>query len=112
MGQMGQMGQMGGGFAPGGEVKAIQCQGTVTDWNEKGFGFIMFEEGTRAYVHNSQCGGEHLEKGETVAADIVTSTRNPGKFEANNVSRGFQSLYESIADITEPPAKATKFGEA
>merc|ERR1719436_8935 len=64
---------------------------TVTEWSQRGFGFIMCEDGTRAYVHNSACGGEHLEQGEPVEVDIVPDPRTPGKWQALNVVRGEKS---------------------
>merc|ERR1711957_170076 len=90
--------------APTGEPTALQAQGTVAQWNERGFGFVQFDEGTFAYVHNSQSGGEHLTQGEVIFADIYPSPRNAGKFEAQNVTRGFGN----IGMFGEPPAKAAK----
>eukprot|EP00927_Polykrikos_kofoidii_P050415 TRINITY_DN44331_c0_g1_i1.p1 TRINITY_DN44331_c0_g1~~TRINITY_DN44331_c0_g1_i1.p1 ORF type:complete len:644 (+),score=89.35 TRINITY_DN44331_c0_g1_i1:144-2075(+) len=62
-------------------------EGVVTQWYERGYGFVEFADGTRAYVHNSQCGGEHLAKGETVTAIVVEDDKNPGKFSAQEVQR-------------------------
>jgi len=77
---------------------ASSCSGVVAEWNPKGFGFINLEDGRRAYVHNSQCGGEHLEAGESVSADIAPDERTPGKWQALNVLRG-------SATFEEPPGK-------
>merc|ERR1712113_494167 len=75
-----------------GETKEIQARGVVSSWIEgRGFGWVTFDDGTFAYIHNSQCGGEHCEQGEVIHADIVASIRNPGKWEAHNVIRGFGS---------------------
>merc|ERR1711933_241879 len=55
-----------------------RMQGTVTEWNPRGFGFVVTNDGSRAYVHNSQCGGEHLMEGEVILANIVSDPRTPG----------------------------------
>jgi len=62
-------------------------QGVVTQWNEKGFGFIQFSDGRFAYVHNSSAGGHHLTPGETVTAVLVEDSKNPGKLAAQDVQR-------------------------
>jgi|EP00927_Polykrikos_kofoidii_P059564 cold shock CspA family protein len=72
-----------GGIA---DAHALQ-EGVVQDWNERGYGFIGFSDGRRAYVHNSHCGGEHLQKGETVYAIVAADEKNPGKFQATQVQR-------------------------
>lgn len=61
--------------------------GTVAEWNPRGFGFISFDDGRRAYVHSSQCSGEHLEPGEKVAAVVVPDPTHPGKWQAQGVQR-------------------------
>jgi len=65
-----------------------RLEGTVTQWNERGFGFIEFTDGRRAYVHSINCGGEHLVQGEIVNAEVVDDYKTPGKFTAQNVRRG------------------------
>lgn len=78
---------------PTGQPQVVQQQastrsaGVVAEWNSRGFGFVTLDDGTRAYVHNSQCGGEHLQQGERVTADVVPDERTPGKWQAHNVSR-------------------------
>lgn len=66
--------------------------GVVTEWNPRGFGFVMMEDGRRAYVHNSQCGGEHLLQGEVVTAILVPDAKEPGKWAAHQVKRDLSSL--------------------
>jgi len=68
-------------------ASSTRCSGVVTDWNGRGFGFITLDDGRRAYVHNSQCCGEHLEEGESIDADVVPDERTPGKWQALNVFR-------------------------
>eukprot|EP00929_Paragymnodinium_shiwhaense_P112197 TRINITY_DN80457_c0_g1_i1.p1 TRINITY_DN80457_c0_g1~~TRINITY_DN80457_c0_g1_i1.p1 ORF type:complete len:626 (+),score=101.87 TRINITY_DN80457_c0_g1_i1:112-1989(+) len=63
-------------------------EGVVAQWSDRGFGFINFPDGTRAYVHNSACGGEHLQNGETVTCVVVPDSKNPGKLSARDVRRG------------------------
>lgn len=70
--------------------------GVVSEWNPRGFGFAVFEDGRRAYIHNSQCGGDHLQTGEVVTADLVPDERSPGKWQAHNVSRA-GTLAEALA---------------
>lgn len=85
--------------APGGS--GPRMQGTVAEWNERGFGFLMMEDGTRAFIHANQCGGEHLQQGELVAAEIIPDPRTPGKFQAQNVQRsGAQPWSEAPATWT------------
>jgi len=62
-------------------------EGVVSQWNERGFGFIHFTDGRRAYVHHSECGGQHLTEGEVVTAVVVQDAQNPGKYAARQVSR-------------------------
>mmetsp|Transcript_7390 Transcript_7390/g.20705 ORF Transcript_7390/g.20705 Transcript_7390/m.20705 type:complete len:508 (-) Transcript_7390:302-1825(-) len=59
--------------------------GTVTEWSERGFGFVMMQDGRRAFVHNSCCGGRHLAVGDVVSAEIVPDAQTPGKWAAENV---------------------------
>jgi len=66
--------------------------GVVTEWSPRGFGFLMMEDGRRAYVHNSQCGGEHLLQGEVVTAVLVPDAKEPGKWAAHQVKRDLSSL--------------------
>merc|ERR1712232_758703 len=68
-------------------VPRQECSGVVSDWNPKGFGFAMFEDGRRAYIHNSQCGGEHLSVGEGILAQLAPDERSPGKWQAVNITR-------------------------
>jgi len=63
-------------------------EGFVSSWNERGFGFIQCNDGRRAYVHNSACGGERLVEGEMVSAVLVEDAKNPGKWAAQALQRG------------------------
>eukprot|EP00927_Polykrikos_kofoidii_P065062 TRINITY_DN60859_c0_g1_i1.p1 TRINITY_DN60859_c0_g1~~TRINITY_DN60859_c0_g1_i1.p1 ORF type:complete len:660 (+),score=132.55 TRINITY_DN60859_c0_g1_i1:150-2129(+) len=74
--------------ATDGVASSTRLEGIVTRWNERGFGFIEFSEGRRAYVHHSQCGGVHLMVGETVSATLVVDHKNAGKLAAHDVKRG------------------------
>jgi len=65
-----------------------RLEGVVTQWSERGFGFIQFSDSRRAYVHTSFCGGQHLKEGETVSAELVADSQNPGKWAAHNVKLG------------------------
>merc|ERR1712187_114310 len=80
-----------------------RMQGTVTEWNPRGFGFVVTNDGSRAYVHNSQCGGEHLMEGEVILANIVSDPRTPGKWCAQNVERGVSPF-----EIQEDPSSAKR----
>jgi cold shock CspA family protein len=81
-------------------------KGTVSEWNPRGFGFVMMEDGRRAYVHSSQCPfGQHLSKGETIFATIVPDPSNPGKFAAHSVTKASDS--EEL--WVEPPAKRNRY---
>jgi len=63
-----------------------KLEGVVAQWSGT-YGFITFTDGTRAYVHMSQCKacGGSLYDGQTVAADIVADPKNPGKWQAVDV---------------------------
>lgn len=109
--------------APAIDAGPVRTSGKVSDWNSSGFGFVMMDDGRRAYVHNSQCGGQHLEVGEPLLADIVPDPRNPGKWAAQNVERlgaaggvagssswdtsGWSSSWDSSGDQA---AKRPRFG--
>eukprot|EP00927_Polykrikos_kofoidii_P079007 TRINITY_DN757_c0_g1_i4.p1 TRINITY_DN757_c0_g1~~TRINITY_DN757_c0_g1_i4.p1 ORF type:complete len:674 (+),score=108.63 TRINITY_DN757_c0_g1_i4:85-2022(+) len=97
-----------------------RAEGIVQEWNERGYGFIGFADGRRAYVHNSQCGGAHLTKGETVSAVVTEDQKNPGKFQATAVQRQTSthrpnSVPASVAfapsSATPTPTVATPQGE-
>lgn len=68
-----------------------RMEGIVMDWNSRGFGFILFPDGRRAYVHHSSIGGGNLQEGETVTATLVEDSKNPGKWAAVDVRRGVSS---------------------
>jgi len=70
------------------EPDSERLEGKVSEWNERGFGFIELADGRRAYVHNSQTGGEHLYQGEVVSAVLVSDSKNPGKLAAHEIQRG------------------------
>jgi cold shock CspA family protein len=69
-------------------------EGIVTEWRDRGFGFIEFSENgariCRAYVHSSHCEGVRtsLVVGQVVHAVVVPDDRNPGKFTAQKVKKG------------------------
>lgn len=86
---------------------SFKCSGVVSDWNPRGFGFALFEDGRRAYVHNSQCGGEHLQQGEVIAADVVPDDRTPGKFQAQNIERT-GTFADPSSFVSEPAAKRAR----
>lgn len=69
------------------EQLGVRAEGCVTDWNPKGYGFIMCTDGRRAYVHSSQCGGAHLAVGEPVNCIIGPDSVNPEKLAAFDVQR-------------------------
>eukprot|EP00927_Polykrikos_kofoidii_P065242 TRINITY_DN61024_c0_g1_i1.p1 TRINITY_DN61024_c0_g1~~TRINITY_DN61024_c0_g1_i1.p1 ORF type:complete len:539 (-),score=126.09 TRINITY_DN61024_c0_g1_i1:78-1616(-) len=64
-----------------------RLEGVVAQWSERGYGFVHFPDGRRAYVHNSQSGGVHLHVGESVSALVVQDEKNPGKLQALQVQR-------------------------
>eukprot|EP00419_Tripos_fusus_P026572 CAMPEP_0172715194 /NCGR_PEP_ID=MMETSP1074-20121228/67400_1 /TAXON_ID=2916 /ORGANISM="Ceratium fusus, Strain PA161109" /LENGTH=492 /DNA_ID=CAMNT_0013539747 /DNA_START=85 /DNA_END=1563 /DNA_ORIENTATION=+ len=64
-----------------------RVEGVVHEWNSRGFGFIHFSDNKRAYVHNSACGGAHLEPGELVSCLLTQDEKNSGKLMARDVQR-------------------------
>lgn len=80
-----------------GNASGERCSGIVSDWNSRGFGFMRLDDGRRAYIHNSHCGGEHLQQGEQISAEVVPDERDPGKWQAQNVVRE--------GEVEEQPAK-------
>eukprot|EP00971_Amphidinium_carterae_P168855 3345334-Amphidinium_carterae.1 len=58
----------------------------VSDWSGKGYGFLQCRDGTRAYVHHSEAGGD-LNVGQEVTATLVEDAKNPGKLQAVSVER-------------------------
>jgi len=92
------------GSSPSGSsasASLVRSEGVVTQWNEKGFGFIQFQDGRFAYVHNSACGGQHLMPGEAVSAIIVEDSKNPGKLAAQEVQRRLQSEDAVVVEWNE-----------
>mmetsp|Transcript_114875 Transcript_114875/g.199006 ORF Transcript_114875/g.199006 Transcript_114875/m.199006 type:complete len:467 (-) Transcript_114875:49-1449(-) len=88
-------------------------EGVVAQWNERGFGFIHFSDGTRAYVHNSACGGEHLQEKESVFAVVVEDAKNPGKWAAQQVLRQGvmeQQVAAPVAGFMEPQLMDPQLG--
>eukprot|EP00927_Polykrikos_kofoidii_P069407 TRINITY_DN6486_c0_g1_i2.p1 TRINITY_DN6486_c0_g1~~TRINITY_DN6486_c0_g1_i2.p1 ORF type:complete len:623 (+),score=119.54 TRINITY_DN6486_c0_g1_i2:54-1871(+) len=71
----------------GGSNGSERHEGVCAQWSERGYGFIHFGDGRRAYVHNSQCGGEHLVVGEAVTCLLIPDEKNPGKLQARSVER-------------------------
>lgn len=81
----------GQGSAMGGYVERIE--GKVVQWNERGFGFIEFDDGRRAYVHATALGdsrtmGGGLTPGEAVSCVLEQDKANAGKWCAKEVLRG------------------------
>lgn len=64
-----------------------RLDGIVSQWCEKGYGFIDFVDGRHAFVHQSACNGESLTVGEAVSAVLATDIQNPGKWMAKTVIR-------------------------
>jgi len=62
-------------------------EGVVTEWSSRGFGFILCQDGRRAYVHHTTIGGGNLLEGEAVSAQLVEDVKNPGKWAATNIQR-------------------------
>merc|ERR1712187_108394 len=76
--------------------------GTITEWDPRGFGFVMMESGKRAYVHRSHCDGEDLVPGEVVSATIVPDAQTPKKWAARSVVRGpYQGEAGIVTDWNE-----------
>lgn len=61
---------------------------TVQQWNERGFGFVEFADGTRAYIHNKESNGQHLTIGETITAVPRPDNRDDKRLQATEVRRG------------------------
>eukprot|EP00927_Polykrikos_kofoidii_P019313 TRINITY_DN19016_c0_g1_i1.p1 TRINITY_DN19016_c0_g1~~TRINITY_DN19016_c0_g1_i1.p1 ORF type:complete len:567 (-),score=121.97 TRINITY_DN19016_c0_g1_i1:59-1759(-) len=73
-------------LAPSPPLNSIQVEGTVAQF-EKGYGFITFVDRRHAFVHQSQCGGQPLNIGQTVTANLQADPKNPGKWMATDVRR-------------------------
>jgi len=71
-----------------GPAAGPRMEGVVIEWNTRGYGFILFPDGRRAYVHHSSMGGGNLVQGETVTAVVAEDNKNPGKWAAVDVQRG------------------------
>lgn len=77
----------------GAEAPGERLEGMVQEWSERGFGFVTFMDGRRAYVHHSslldsQDGARvNLSVGEYVTAVQVEDRNNPGKWAATEVVR-------------------------
>jgi len=64
------------------------CEGIVTQFElDKGWGFITVTDGRRAYVHNSECGGQPLNVGQKVVAVLTTDPKNPSKWMGTKIQR-------------------------
>lgn len=63
-------------------------EGSVVEWNERGFGFIMLNDGRRVYVHSSAFGGGEMVPGLTVNCVLRENLRHPGKLSAVDVQLG------------------------
>merc|ERR1719297_137351 len=77
--------------APTDMSERIDC--IVTEWSERGYGFLQTADSRRAYVHASAFGGGNLLEGENVNCIIVEDPQSPGKWQARSLQRG--SLYEA-----------------
>jgi len=60
---------------------------TVLEWEPKGYGFVLTEDGRKVYVHHSAFGQGDLTPGEHVRVSVVADQRNPRKFMANTLVR-------------------------
>jgi len=70
-------------------------EGIVSQFeHQKGWGFIDFVDRRRAYVHQSQCGGQPLNVGQKVVATLTQDAKNPGKWMAINVLRATSGVRE------------------
>merc|ERR1719387_1340242 len=85
---MAAMAAMPGMVMPAQEPEAMRAAGTVDEWSPKGFGFGTMQDGRRVYIHNSQCGGEHLMAGDVFMATIMPDPKTPGKWSAMAVEHG------------------------
>jgi len=98
--------------------------GTVVEWSERGFGFIVFSDGRRAYVHHSSIGGGQMLQGEPVSAVLVEDNQNAGKWAAIDVRRqgepvngtgvsdGIQARSPSAASHSKPQRVLSLLAEA
>jgi len=60
--------------------------GTVAEWHEeRGYGFIVLEDGRRLYVHHSAFGGGSLQQGSPCEATAAPDKVNHGKWSATAV---------------------------
>eukprot|EP00931_Biecheleriopsis_adriatica_P055339 TRINITY_DN32690_c0_g1_i1.p1 TRINITY_DN32690_c0_g1~~TRINITY_DN32690_c0_g1_i1.p1 ORF type:complete len:543 (+),score=130.34 TRINITY_DN32690_c0_g1_i1:49-1629(+) len=61
-------------------INGVQLEiAEVTEWRDRGFGFVMTPDGKRAYVHHSTFGGGDLSIGEKVQVQIIPDKVNPSK---------------------------------
>eukprot|EP00927_Polykrikos_kofoidii_P085527 TRINITY_DN9330_c0_g1_i1.p1 TRINITY_DN9330_c0_g1~~TRINITY_DN9330_c0_g1_i1.p1 ORF type:complete len:551 (+),score=96.51 TRINITY_DN9330_c0_g1_i1:137-1789(+) len=74
---------------------SVRVEGTVTQF-ERGYGFITFVDRRHAFVHQSQCGGQPLNVGQTVTANLQPDPRNPGKWMATDVRRRLDDIPNQV----------------
>merc|ERR1719401_2213867 len=84
-----------------------RIDGIVQEWSERGYGFIEFSDGRRAYVHNSHTGGVHLEQGQKVSAIPAEDEKNPGKWCARDVRQPLGTPHDAAASQSIIVAQAT-----
>merc|ERR1712232_1303600 len=101
------------GQGPAGE------EGVVTDWKEEGgYGFLMMDDGRRAYVHRTMLAsaavlgivGPSLVVGTRLRVLTRPDSRNPGKWCVEHVlgdvqdTQGLQAQAEAYSTVTVPLA--------
>ncbi|CAK0864089.1 unnamed protein product, partial [Prorocentrum cordatum] len=98
---MGGCGMGGCGMGMGGFDQQGHLEGVVVEWSDRGFGFITFADGRRAYVHHSSLRNASADQerrateltvGETVEAQVVEDKEKPGKWAAVNVFRKAEAI--------------------
>jgi len=84
-------------------------EGTVAEWNERGFGFIALNDARRVYMHSSAFGGGNMVAGITVNCTLKEDPRNPGKLSAINVQLGkIRAMPQAEAWHPPPRMELTK----
>lgn len=87
---------------------------SVSEWNTvKGYGFVVLDDGRKAYVHRSGMGDLwDLVEGQRVQVKVKEDQRNFGKLAVSQLTLsegGAAAMPESLAG-TEPPAKRQCLG--
>eukprot|EP00927_Polykrikos_kofoidii_P057502 TRINITY_DN5163_c0_g1_i2.p1 TRINITY_DN5163_c0_g1~~TRINITY_DN5163_c0_g1_i2.p1 ORF type:complete len:619 (+),score=83.93 TRINITY_DN5163_c0_g1_i2:209-2065(+) len=76
---------VGGGDGLAGHSSRLE--GVVTEWTDRGYGYIDVPDGQHVYVHHSAIGGGNLHAGERVSFSLAENPRNPLKSMAVEVQR-------------------------